>query len=97
LFWLSDSDSMNYVKLKSLPVCPTKCPNEGLDKQAVIKPMLYNLRGKWPSSLVNLVTSLRELARRVERPERSLRLCERCGYPSSGRICAFCRLRERLG
>ncbi|RDD53382.1 MAG: hypothetical protein BA066_04750 [Candidatus Korarchaeota archaeon NZ13-K] len=96
LFWLSDSDSMNYVKLKGLPTCRTKCPNEGVDKQAVIKPLLYELRRRWPPSLVNMVLSLRELAKRMDHPERDLRLCERCGYPSSGRICAFCRLRERL-
>ncbi|MEM0017714.1 MAG: hypothetical protein QXJ48_02135 [Candidatus Korarchaeum sp.] len=97
LFWLSDSDSMNYVKLKGLPLCRTKCPSEGSDKQAVVKPLLRDLRRRWPPSLVNLVTSLRELARRVDHPERSLRLCERCGYPSSSEVCAFCRLRERIG
>lgn len=95
LFWLSDSDSMNYVKLKDLPVCRTKCPNEGLDKQAIIKPLLNELRRRWPSSLVTFVTSLRELVSSVDR-RRELELCEKCGYPTSGRVCAFCRLREKL-
>lgn len=96
LFWVSDSDAYNYVKLKDLPTCSTKCPYEGRDKQAIIKPLLNQVREKWSTSLVNLVTSLRELAKRADPPPRKINLCERCGYPTSGRVCAFCRLKERL-
>jgi tRNA(Ile)-lysidine synthase TilS/MesJ len=96
LFWLSDSDSLSYVKLKGLPRCSTKCP-DGLDKQAIIKPILYEIRKKWPPSLVNFVSSIRELVRMAEHPQRKVNLCERCGYPTSGKICAFCRLKESMG
>ncbi len=96
LFWVSDADSLNYVRVKGLRTCSTKCPYEGKDKQAVIKPLLYQIRRQWPSSLVNFVSSLRKLAKMSEPPPRKINLCERCGYPTSGRICAFCRLKERL-
>ncbi len=96
LFWVSDMDSFNYVKLMGLSSCNTKCPHEGRDKQAFIKPLLNQLRERWPTALINLVTSVRELARKAAPSERKINLCERCGYPTSGRVCAFCRLREKL-
>ncbi len=79
-----------------LKSCNTKCPHEGRDKQAFIKPLLNQLRERWPTALINLVTSVRELARKAAPPERKINLCERCGYPTSGRVCAFCRLREKF-
>ncbi len=96
LFWVSDSDALSYVRMKGLPTCLTKCPYEGRDKQVIIKPLLAEVRKHWPPSLVNLVSSLRELAKRAEPPPRRINLCGRCGYPTSGKICAFCRLKERL-
>ncbi|RLG42625.1 MAG: hypothetical protein DRN78_03030 [Thermoproteota archaeon] len=96
LFWVSDNDALNYVKLKGLKSCITKCPHEGRDKQAILKPMLADVRKRWPPSLVNFVSSIRELAKRSSPGERRINLCEKCGYPTSGKICAFCRLREKL-
>lgn len=96
LFWVSDFDAEIYVKMKGLQTCSTKCPYEGRDKQAIIKPLLYQVRRNWAPSLVNFVSSLRELAKRAEPPPRKINLCERCGYPTTGKVCAFCRLKERL-
>ena len=100
LFWLSDQDSETYVRIIGAPRCSTKCPHEGLDKQAYVKPLLNELRAMWPTSLVNIVDSVRELARRsgLAGPIREgFRACSKCGYPSRTEVCSFCRLIEKLG
>ncbi len=100
LFWLSDADAETYVRIIGAPRCSTKCPHEGQDKQALIKPLLNDLRSLWPTSIVNFVDSARELAKMAgllgEKME-GFRECVRCGYPSRTEVCSFCRLIEKLG
>lgn len=100
LFWVGDSDSANFVRLRGARSCVTKCPHEGVDKQAVIKPLVARLVELWPQSEVNLVGSLRELARRAGLTADGggdFRFCSRCGYPSRTEVCSFCRLAESMG
>ncbi len=68
LFWISGSDDLNYVRMKGLPTCMTKCPYEGRDKRAEIKPLLNKVRRKEPPSMINFVSSLKELAREADYP-----------------------------
>ncbi|HDD69030.1 MAG TPA: adenine nucleotide alpha hydrolase family protein [Candidatus Korarchaeota archaeon] len=97
LFWLSDADSITYLRIMGAEYSSLKCPYHTETKQIFIKPLFNDIQRKWPQSTVNFVTSLRELARRssmTEEREKGMRPCSICGYPSQLEVCSFCRLRK---
>ncbi|HIE23037.1 MAG TPA: adenine nucleotide alpha hydrolase family protein [Candidatus Korarchaeota archaeon] len=99
LFWLSDVDSLSYLRAIKARRSSQKCPYHEETKQIFLKPLLDDIQRKWPQSKVNLVTSLRKLVRKspiYDQREKIMRSCSRCGYPSLGDVCSFCRLKEAL-
>ncbi len=99
LFWLGDADSASYVRLRGLEPCEAGCPPDAFDKQRLIKPLLDEIQSTWPDSKVNLVSSVRELARRAGVLGRPVEMgtCSRCGFPSRTEVCSFCRTVESMG
>ncbi len=99
LFWLSNVDSITYLKIMGVEYCKLKCPYSKETKQIYLKSLFDEVQLKWPQSKVNFVNSLRRLVRGASfrRKEEGMRLCSRCGYPSLTEVCSFCRLREYFG
>ena len=95
LFWLTDQDTSNYVRVEGIKIVDFKCPYSETDKQRFIKPFLESILEKWPNSLKNLVSSTRYLAfnDNVEAIGIPTRACKICGYPSRYDICSYCRLK----
>ncbi len=90
-----------YADLKGLEYMEDGCPYAADAPSDRIRVFLEDLERASPGvmhALVrNYIKHLRPaLASYLGRELRPLRACSKCGMPSSGEVCAFCRLRSKL-
>jgi len=91
-----EDETLSYVKAKGLKYLTEKCPykpKKGL--QLYIRGALNYLEEREPSSLYNLVNNVvRKINPLLKGKEEGLGKCEKCGMPSKGKICSFCKVME---
>lgn len=95
LYEVYESDLKLYAELSGIDYVKVECPYKYVDAfSAAIRDMLNSLEEHSPGFKISLA---RKLAKRgVEEPPPELLSCKYCGMPSSGTVCAFCRLTERV-
>ncbi|KUJ92404.1 MAG: hypothetical protein XD40_2405 [Archaeoglobus fulgidus] len=89
LFDISEKENMLYVLVNGIPHTPMECPHAPNPEW---KEIVYDIERRKPGFVKNFV---RGLVRPAEEFEET-KYCKICGEVSSGDVCAFCRLRERL-
>lgn len=94
LAFTREKDVKLYACFSRLPVVREKCPYSRGETLSSFKRAINMLEDEHPSLKYSFARMLYE--KLPERGEAGYRLCSRCGMPSSGEICGFCRLRDKL-
>jgi uncharacterized protein (TIGR00269 family) len=101
---LSELETAAYAFLRGIDYVVEECPLVGGNTQLRYKAALNALESTSPGTKAQFFLGYVEKAARLFRSEDDATLapCERCGQPTTGRFCAFCRARaqvlgERLG
>ena len=90
-----------YADLQGLPYMPDGCPYARTAPADRLRAFLDRVEAESPGTKHAMVRAYIKyirpaLAAYHGRELPPARPCERCGLPSSGEVCAFCRLRERV-
>jgi uncharacterized protein (TIGR00269 family) len=104
LYRLSELETAAYAFLRGIDYVVEECPLVGGNTQLRYKEAMNQLEATSPGTKAQFFLGYLERGRALfaaeDRP--ALQACERCGQPTTGRFCAFCRARaqilgERLG
>jgi len=95
---LGEREMAAYCLLRDIDYIVEECPMADGNRHLRYKAVLNDLERNTPGAKADFFFGY--LARGAEHfavaaSEDTLRHCERCGAPSSGEVCAFCRLTER--
>ena len=90
-----------YAEIRGLEYMPDGCPYAGTAPTDFLRAFLAELEARRPGSLYSMVRGYLKHIRPALQAQlgdglRELRSCSKCGLPSSGEVCAFCRLREKV-
>ena len=94
LFRVSEYESAVYAFFRGIDYIIDECPNSVGATQLLYKDMLNRLEAASPGSKLIFVQEFLKRGRSalVREPGDPPRACERCGMPSFGAVCSFCRL-----
>jgi tRNA-5-methyluridine54 2-sulfurtransferase len=100
LYRLSERETAAYCVIRGIDYVVEECPlvagNTGLE----LKQALDVLEAATPGVKAQLLFGFLDRHERwsggADKPEIVLGACERCGMPTTGEVCAFCRQRERI-
>ncbi len=91
----SEREILAYALLRGLPFFHEECPNAKGAKSLLYKEALNRLEEAMPGAKLRFLEGfLERIKPRLQGEEVPLRECERCGYPTTGKVCAFCRMWE---
>ena len=99
LVYLYEEEVRRYADLRGIDYLKNACPFSIDATSTVYKRILNELEDEQPGVKLRFYTGfLKEKERifRVEERKVDLVECERCGYPTTSKVCAFCRLRENV-
>ena len=88
-----------YAYLRGLKFVEQPCPYSKGDPNALIKKLVLELEREMPGIRYMILRGFTDRMHPIlakELPERSYEECSVCGMPSSGRLCAFCKIKKRL-
>ncbi len=88
LFEMGEKENMIYVLARGVPFLADECPHAPRD---VWKEIIYDIEFKRPGFKRRFVLGIAKIAERIGEKRWEPSRCERCGEPSSSKICAFCR------
>jgi len=104
LYRLSELETAAYAFLRCIDYVVEECPLVGGNTQLRYKAAMNQLESTSPGTKAQFLLGYIDRAAPLFRNEDKAELspCERCGQPTTGRFCAFCRARaqvlgERLG
>ncbi len=92
LYYLKDEECMLYANINNLPYVTEKCPYAADAPTIQIKKWLHEVENKKPGIMLNMAKSFWRIEEMIESNE--LKTCKKCGYPSYGEICKFCKIRK---
>ena len=104
LYRLSELETAAYAFLRGIDYVVEECPLVAGNTQLRYKEAMNQLEATSPGTKAQFFLSYLDRAAPLfaTQDQTTLALCERCGQPTTGRFCAFCRARaqilgERLG
>ncbi len=99
LYRLSERETAAYCVLRGIDYQVEECPMALGNKTNQYKELLNQLELQSPGTKHHLLFGFLERAQPFFRAgdPTPLRPCERCGEPTSGEVCSFCRMIERAG
>jgi len=90
-----EKDALLYVLLRGLEYMEEECPYAVGATSIEYKALLNQLEDKHPGIKLQMLRAfLDRIQPLITYEEPPLAICEKCGEPSSGSICQFCRLLE---
>jgi uncharacterized protein (TIGR00269 family) len=95
---LSELETAAYAFLRGIDYVVEECPLVGGNTQLRYKAAMNSLESTSPGTKAQFYLGYVEKAAPLFRSEdgASLSPCERCGQPTTGRFCAFCRARAQI-
>ena len=96
LYYLTDDECLEYVKIHGIQYCNKKCPYAKNAPTLEIKNWIHEIEERKPGILINFAKSFEKIEEKMEKEDK-IRTCKICGYPSYGSICKFCKLRMKYG
>lgn len=98
LFLCSEREMAAYAILNNIDYIHEECPFSLDAKSLVYKDILNRLEESSPGTKLQFLKGYLKVSRimNIQRKQ-AMSYCKICGYLSSGDICSFCRLMERLG
>ncbi|MBM4405807.1 MAG: adenine nucleotide alpha hydrolase family protein [Chloroflexi bacterium] len=98
LYTFTERETLSYVLIKGIDYIEEECPNAQGAQSIVYKEALNAIEAASPGSKQAFVDGfLKSLQPVLHRDEAGVTLnaCSRCGEPTTGEVCAFCRMWER--
>ena len=97
---LGEREMAAYCLLRRIDYIVEECPMAAGNRHLGYKGLLNDLEAVSPGSKAAFLFGFLDhahdqFAAEVEEERQALRPCSRCGAPTPGEVCAFCRLRER--
>jgi tRNA-5-methyluridine54 2-sulfurtransferase len=98
LFRLSELETASYAFLRGIDYVVQECPLVAGNTQLRHKDAMNAIEATSPGTKAQFFLGYLERGRPLFRAEDHARLsaCERCGQPTTGRFCAFCRARAQI-
>jgi tRNA-5-methyluridine54 2-sulfurtransferase len=98
LYRLSELETAAYAFLRGIDYVVEECPLVAGNTQLRYKEALNQLEGASPGTKAQFFLSYLDRGAPLfaRGDEADLRPCERCGQPTTGRFCAFCRARAQI-
>lgn len=95
---LSELETAAYTFLRGIEYVVEECPLVGGNTQLRYKEAMNQLEASSPGTKAQFFLSFLERGAPLfeRQDEVQLRPCERCGQPTTGRFCAFCRARAQV-
>ncbi len=99
LFLCSEREMAAYAILNNIDYIRDECPFSLDAKSLVYKDILNRLEESSPGTKLQFLKGYLKVSRimNTQKKKKVISYCNICGYPSSGDICSFCRVMERLG
>ena len=97
LYKLAERDTAAYSIIERIDYILEECPMAKGAKSLEYKDLLNSLEEQQPGAKYRFLVGFLKEGRQVVTPAASvdLRECSRCGQPTTGDLCAFCRLADR--
>ena len=95
---IPEKENALYAYVKNIEFYDGECPYSHVARRGVFQDIIYDLEEKKPGTRHSILTSyekIRDLLM-IKYPPVELTRCEKCGEPSSQRICKTCALREMV-
>ena len=100
LFRLSELETAAYAFLRGIDYVVEECPLVGGNTQLRYKEAMNVLEARSPGTKAQFFLGFVEKAAPIfagqDASSAALSPCERCGQPTTGRFCAFCRARAQI-
>ncbi len=96
---LTERDIVAYAHNISLPYHDVPCPYAGEAYRTDLRAFLNDMEYRRPGTLLSVLRSAHDISEAFSEAgmHRPILRCERCGEPTSVRICKVCTLLEELG
>ena len=97
LYTLTERETASYVFLRGIEFVEEECPHAEGASSILYKEALNHIEVESPGSKQQFVDGFLDRMRPLVREEESveLRECTQCSDPTTGEVCAFCRMWER--
>lgn len=98
-YTLTEEEILHYVALQNIPFVPERCPLSRKAKSLDYKEALALLEAKSPGTKHMFFLGFLEKGKPYFAKEYTppvLQECERCGMPTTQKVCSFCRILEKL-
>jgi uncharacterized protein (TIGR00269 family) len=97
---LGEREMAAYCVVQGIDYIVEECPMAAGNRHLNYKELLNQLEDRSPGTKASFLFNFLDRAHArfagtAEEQRRDLQACERCGSPTPGDVCAFCRLRER--
>lgn len=93
-----ERDVVVYGLIHNLPMDMNECPYSHFPVRAMVRDFIYEFENKYPGRKYSIMRSFEALIPCLKQmyPQIKLNRCERCGEPTSKRVCQACVLLEEL-
>ncbi|MCS7143035.1 MAG: TIGR00269 family protein [Aigarchaeota archaeon] len=81
-----------YAYLNKIPFQEVPCPHSSSSQREPIKEFLSRFEATYPGTLYTALRTIEEMIAISGRENRDMRTCERCGHPTSRRLCRACEI-----
>ncbi|MEN2982354.1 MAG: ATP-binding protein [Thermus sp.] len=90
----SEREVLSYTLLRGIRYLHEECPNAKGAKSLLYKEALNRVEAEMPGAKLRFLEGfLEKIQPHLQAPgEVPLSQCQRCGYPTTGAVCAFCRM-----
>jgi uncharacterized protein (TIGR00269 family) len=102
LYRLAERETAAYCVLRGIDYQVEECPMAEGNRHLGYKEVLNSLEDRSPGAKASFLFGFVERAHdrfvdEADGEREGLQACVLCGSPTTGDVCAFCRLRERVG
>ncbi|MDN5358928.1 MAG: tRNA-5-methyluridine54 2-sulfurtransferase [Candidatus Diapherotrites archaeon] len=99
LFWIQEWEIRKYAEENGVPFAPCQCPFQTLAPTYKIRRAFDDVEKARPGTRKSFVKNVMRLAQKagVRADRTKPNACKYCGAPTSGRVCAVCRMKKKVG
>lgn len=92
LYFCTEQEIMTYALLNNIQTSFSECPYAKQSYRAFIRDVFNEYVAEHPGAQTNILRSFLSMKENWLVVEEAVRACERCGEPSTGKICGACQM-----
>lgn len=100
LYRLTERETVSYAVLRGIDYIEDECPNAEGARSILYKDALNLLEKNSPGTkhqfVYGFLEKAREMFHQVDESHDQVRECDECGQPTTGAVCAFCRMMRQV-